>query len=98
MESRNNLCNVRGIIASLSERVETMKRRNDEMPERNDITTNDDEPGWSVIGRTRKTTGQTCQVLILPKGPLVGLCHNLSTPLKFLNDIAWGSEICTLCS
>ena len=59
MESRNNLCNVRGIIASLSERVETMKRRNDEMPERNDITTNDDEPGWSVMSRTRKTTNRT---------------------------------------
>ena len=59
MESRNNLCNVRGIIASLSERVETMKRRNDEMPERNDITTNDDEPGWSVMSRTRKPTNRT---------------------------------------
>lgn len=53
----NSLCNVRGIIASVSGRVETAKRHNKTMKHR-DKTTNDDYPLWSVMSQTRKATGR----------------------------------------
>ena len=53
MESSNSSCNVTRIIALLS--------LGDETTHRNDETTNDDEPMWSVMSRTRKTTSRRGQ-------------------------------------
>jgi len=62
MESTNIWCNWSRIVASLSGRVETMKRHNETM-KRHDETTkrHNDEAMWSVMSWTRKATNRRGQ-------------------------------------